>query len=117
VKLKKNIDFKGRAAIEAQVAGGVKKRLACFTVDDPEVVLLGRETIYRNGARVGWLTSAGYGHTVGKPIGYGYVRNPAGVDEAFLTAGRYELEVAAERVPCSLHTQALYDPEMARVKS
>src|SRR3546814_648008 len=28
VKLKKNIDFKGRAAIEAQVAGGVKKRLA-----------------------------------------------------------------------------------------
>jgi len=117
VKLKKNIDFKGRAAIEAQVAGGVKKRLACFTVDDPAVVLLGRETIYRDGARVGWLTSAGYGHTVGKPIGYGYVRNPAGVDEAFLTAGRYELEVAAERVPCALHLEALYDPEMARVKS
>src|SRR3546814_8520622 len=57
VKLKKNIDFKGRAAIEAQVAGGVKKRLACFTVDDPDLVLLGRETIYRDGERVGWLTS------------------------------------------------------------
>jgi 4-methylaminobutanoate oxidase (formaldehyde-forming) len=116
VKLKKNIDFKGRAAIETQVSGGVKKRLACFTVDDPEVVLLGRETIYRNGQRVGWLTSAGYGHTVGKPIGYGYVRNPAGVDEAFLISGSYELEVAAERVPCALHLEALYDPEMARVK-
>ncbi len=117
VKLKKNIDFKGRAAIEAQVSGGVKKRLACFTVDDPAVVLLGRETIYRDGKRVGWLTSAGYGHTLGKPIGYGYVRNGAGVDEAYLTAGRYELEVAAERVPCQLHTEALYDPEMTRVKS
>jgi sarcosine dehydrogenase len=116
VKLKKNIDFKGRAAIEAQVSGGVKKMLACFTVEAPEVVLLGRETIYRNGERVGWLTSAGYGHTVGKPIGYGYVRNPGGVDEAFLTSGSYELEVAAERVPCALHLQALYDPQMARVK-
>src|SRR3546814_7864259 len=99
VKLKKNIDFKGGAAIEAQVACGVKKRLACFTVDDPDLVLLGRETIYRDGERVGWLTSAGFGHTVGKPIGYGYLRNPAGVDEAFLTSGIYELEVAAERVP------------------
>jgi len=117
VKLKKNVDFKGRAAIEAQVAGGVKKMLACFTVDDPAVILLGRETIYRDGQRVGWLTSAGYGHTVGKPIGYGYVRNPAGVDEAFLASGRYELEVASERVSCSLHIQALYDPEMARVKA
>jgi 4-methylaminobutanoate oxidase (formaldehyde-forming) len=116
VKLKKNIDFKGRAAIETQVSGGVKKRLACFTVDDPEVVLLGRETIYRNGQRVGWLTSAGYGHTVGKPIGYGYVRNPAGVDETYLKSGSYELEVAAERVPCALHLEALYDPEMARVR-
>ena len=117
VKLKKNVDFKGRAAIEAQVSGGVKKMLACFTVDDPEVILLGRETIYRDGQRVGWLTSAGYGHTVGKPIGYGYVRNPEGVDEAFLTSGAYELEVAAERVPCVLHLEALYDPEMARVKA
>jgi len=117
VKLKKNIDFKGRAAIEAQVANGVKKRLACFTVDDPEVVLLGRETIYRDGRRVGWLTSAGFGHTVGKPIGYGYVRNPDGVDDSFLTSGSYELEVASERVPCALHLEALYDPEMVRVKA
>ncbi|MGE5766640.1 MAG: GcvT family protein [Bacteroidota bacterium] len=117
VKLKKNIDFKGRAAVEAQAANGVKKRLACFTVDDPEIVLLGRETIYRDGRRVGWLTSAGFGHTVGKPIGYGYVRNPDGVDEAYLTSGSYELEVASERVPCALHLEALYDPEMRRVKS
>ena len=117
VKLKKNMDFKGRAAIEAQVSGGVRKRLACFTVDDPEVVLLGRETIYRNGERVGWLTSAGFGYTVGKPVGYGYVRDASGVDQAFLSSGRYELEVAAERVPCTLHLEALYDPAMARVKA
>ena len=38
-----------------------------------------RETIFRDGVRVGWLTSAGFGYTVGRSIGLGYVRNPAGV--------------------------------------
>ena len=77
----------------------MKKRLACFTVDDPDVVLLGRETIYRNGQRVGWLSSAGWGYTVGKNIGFGYVRNADGVDDAMLTSGSYELEVA-DRARC-----------------
>ena len=76
VKMKSNQDFKGRAAIQAQLEKGVKKMLACFTVDDPEIVLLGRETIYRNGKRAGWLTSGGFGYTLNQSIGYGYVRNP-----------------------------------------
>ena len=29
------------------------KRMATFTVDDPEVLLLGRETIYREGEQIG----------------------------------------------------------------
>lgn len=116
VKLSKNIDFKGRAAVEAQKSGGVKKMLACFTVD-PDVVLLGRETIYRNGERVGWLTSGGYGFTVGRSIGYGYVRNPDGVDAEYVSSGEYELEVATERVAARVHMEPLYDPKMLRVKA
>ncbi len=116
VKLRKNVDFKGRSASEKQRAEGVKKMLACFTVD-PDVILLGRETIYRDGKRVGWLTSGGHGFTVGKSIGYGYVRNPEGVDPGFVTSGRYELEVATQRVPCEVTLQPLYDPKMERVKA
>jgi glycine cleavage system aminomethyltransferase T/glycine/D-amino acid oxidase-like deaminating enzyme len=116
IKMKSNTPFKGREAVAHQRAEGVKKRLACFVVDDPEVILLGRETIYRNGQRVGWLTSGGFGHTVGKPIGYGYVRDPGGVDAAFVASGDYELEVAAKRVPCRVEMAALYDPGMTRIK-
>ena len=116
VKLKKNIPFQGREALAAQQATRLKKRLACFTLDDPEVVLLGRETIYRNGARVGWLTSGGWGHTLATNIGYGYVRDPDGVDGDYLFGGDYELEVATVRVPCQIHEGALYDPKSARVK-
>ena len=74
MKLKTDIPFLGREALEVQRNQPLNKRLLCFTVDDPEVVLLGRETIYRNGERVGWLSSAGWGYTVQKNIGYGYVR-------------------------------------------
>ena len=86
VKLKKNIPFQGREALAAQQGRPLTKRLACFTLDDPEVVLLGRETIYRAGRRVGWLTSAGWGYTVATNIGYGYVRNPMASTTIFFTA-------------------------------
>ena len=116
VKLAKEIPFLGRDALLTQRAQPLKKRLACFTVDDAGVVLLGRETIYRNGERVGWLSSAGWGYTAGKNIGFGYVRDSSGVDNAMLKSGVYELEVAAERVPCAVHIAPLYDPRGKRVR-
>jgi 4-methylaminobutanoate oxidase (formaldehyde-forming) len=91
--------------------------LAGFTAN-PSVVLLGRETIYRDGKRVGWLTSGGYGYTVGRPIGYGYVRDPEnGVDREMVLSGHYELEVATVRVPAEVFLEPLYDPTMSRIKS
>ncbi|UCH75471.1 MAG: FAD-dependent oxidoreductase [Rhodospirillales bacterium] len=117
VKLNSNTPFLGREAVAAQRATGVKKMLVGFAVADPDVVLLGRETIYRNGERVGWLTSGGWGYTVQKNIGYGYVRNAAGVTLEDVLSGAYELEVATERVPCEVFLAPLYDPKMARIKA
>jgi sarcosine dehydrogenase len=116
VKSKSGIAFRGREAIEQQRTHGVRKLLAAFTVD-PAHILLGRETISRNGERVGWLTSGGYGYTIGRSIGYGYVRNPAGLDAEWVLDGTYELEVAGERVPATISLQPLYDPTNARVKA
>jgi 4-methylaminobutanoate oxidase (formaldehyde-forming) len=117
VKLDSNNPFLGREALVAQRQAGLTRRLACFTVDGQDVLLLGRETIYRDGERVGWLTSGGYGHTVDKSIGYGYVRNQAGVDREYLQAGRYELEVASRRIPAEIHFAPLYDPRNERLRS
>lgn len=115
VKLDKTIPFIGREALLARRDEPLRKRLAGFSVDDPDVVLLGRETVYRNGERVGWLSSGGFGHSVGRPIGYGYVRRPEGLDEDFVLSGDYELDVATVRVPAKVHLAALYDPAMERV--
>ena len=124
VKLRTAQPFMGRTALEQRAAAPLKKWLCAFTVDDAAVtadgspvVLLGRETIYRDGERVGWLSSGGYGHTLRTNIGLGYVRRPEGLTRDYLLAGRYELEVATERVPCALHLEPLYDPKMARIKA
>jgi 4-methylaminobutanoate oxidase (formaldehyde-forming) len=117
VKLKQNVPFLGREALAEQASKPLRKRLAGFTVDNPDIVLLGRETIFRDGRQVGWLTSGGYGYSVGLNIGYGYVRNPEGVSTDYLTSGSYELEIATERLPAKLHLAPLYDPKMERVKS
>ena len=116
VKLRGNRPFLGREALLRQTEQGLQKRLACFTVADIDTVLLGRETIYRDGEQVGWLTSAGWGYTVERNIGYGYVRNADGASNDYLRAGSYELEVACERIPCTLHMEALYDPRGERVR-
>ncbi|MBX3582441.1 MAG: FAD-dependent oxidoreductase [Rhizobiaceae bacterium] len=117
VKLRKNVDFLGRRALEKVAGEQPTKRLVGFAVDDPKVVLLGRETILRNGEPVGYLTSGGYGYTIGRNIGYGYVRNPDGVTDDFLTMGEYELVVAMERAPASLWLEPMYDQAAARVKA
>ncbi|HRO13166.1 glycine cleavage T C-terminal barrel domain-containing protein, partial [Amaricoccus sp.] len=118
VKLRGNVPFLGREALEEQRARPLPRLLAGFRVDDPEVVLLGRETIYRDGRRVGWLASGGWGYTVGASLGYGYVRDPEkGVTAEEVLAGRYELEVATERVPAEVFLKPPYDPGSARIRA
>jgi 4-methylaminobutanoate oxidase (formaldehyde-forming) len=116
VKLKRNVPFQGHDALIEQQANPLPRLLAGFTAD-PSVVLLGRETIYRDGQRVGWLTSAGFGYTIDRSIGYGYVRDPVGVDRAHVLSGRYELDVAGERVPAEVFLEPPYDPKGERVRA
>ena len=117
VKLRQNTPFLGREALVAPREKPLTRRLAGFTVDDPEIMLLGRETIYRDGKRAGWLSSGGWGYTVAANIGYGYVRDENGVTLDDMAESRYELEVATKRVPARIHLAPLYDPKMTRIKA
>ena len=59
----------------------------------------------------------GYGHTIGQPLGLGYVRNSAGVDKDFLLTGRYALDVAGTRLPAQISLAALYDRAGDRMRA
>jgi len=115
LKMKSNISFKGRSAVAEQRQNGVKKIMATFTTE-PTVILSGRETIYRNGERCGWLSSAGYGYTIQKSIGMGYVRSDNFIDADYVLNGSYELEVATIRVKANITLEPLYDPKMEKVR-
>lgn len=117
VKLDSEIDFLGREALVRMKSEAMTRRLVGFTVDDPDAILLGRETIYRDGERVGWLTSAGWGYSIGKGIGYGYVRDEHGIDLKTIRDGNYELEVATTRFSAHAHLRPLFDPINDRIRS
>ena len=117
VAFDKDVDFIGRAALERQRKSGVTRRLAQLALDDPEPLLYGNEPIYRDGALVGRTTSGAYGHTVGRAVGMGYVERGDGLaTPAWVRAGRYEIEVAGERVVAQAQVGAWYDAKGERVR-
>ena len=75
-------------------------------------MLLGRETILRDGQAVGWLASAGFGHHLGVSIGMGYVRHIDGVDKDFILKAQYQLKVADRLFDCSAQLTPPFDPNM-----
>jgi 4-methylaminobutanoate oxidase (formaldehyde-forming) len=116
VKMKGNTPFLGRDALSAAMGAPLGKRFVGFTLDDPDAVLLGRETILRDGVPVGYLTSGGYGYTLDKSIGYGYVRADDTSDDALQT-GDYALIVAGQTLPAQIGLRAFYDPEGTRIRA
>jgi sarcosine dehydrogenase len=117
VKIRSGINFLGRDALETAAAAPLKKSFVGFSVDDETAVLVGRETILRNGEFAGYLTSGGYGYSVGRPIGYGYVRLKEGVTPDYLLSGKYELVIANDAKPARLTLEPFVDPSNLRVKS
>ena len=109
--------FIGREALVKQKEEGLKQLLGIFTIDlqdNTTTLPWGNESIYRNGEFVGFVTSAGFGHTIGKAVCMGYVsRAVTGDDPAsgkstvmtrqYLKEGNYEIEINGELWPASLH--------------
>jgi 4-methylaminobutanoate oxidase (formaldehyde-forming) len=85
-------------------------------VEDPDTLLYGRETIYRDGERVGWLASGGFGFTLDRAIGLGYVNTQGVSSAAQLAEGGYELEVRTHRVAAKPHLKSPYDPDNIRIR-
>ncbi len=117
VKMKSGLPFLGRAALEAKTDQPMGKRLVSFAVPALDAVLVGRETILRDGQPVGYLTSGGYGYSVGASIGLGYVRHEAGVTDLWLEQGQYALVIAGDETPATLALAPLVDPQGLRIRA
>jgi glycine cleavage system aminomethyltransferase T len=112
VRLEKG-EFQGRAALERRLADGTGRRLACLTLDDPAHVVLGKEPIVEPGTGrvLGYVTSAGYGYSVGKAIAYGYLPTELAAEGTPLA-----IEWFGEALPATVAADPLWDPKGERLK-
>jgi 4-methylaminobutanoate oxidase (formaldehyde-forming) len=112
----KKTPFIGRDAVLRQRETGVSKRMVQFALEDPEPLLYHYEPIFRDGRLVGHVTSAAYGHTLGRAVALGYVTDPDGVTPEFVNSGKYEIEIALKRHPAKASLRPIYDPTSARMR-
>ena len=116
-KLRTDVDFLGREAVERARERGPRRRLVSFVVDDPEPMMWGGELVLRDGVPVGQVTSAAWGETVGGCVGLGYVADPAGVTgRDWVEAGRFAVDVGGAVHPVTVSLRAPYDPGGERVR-
>ncbi len=109
-------DFIGKDAfLYAKSQGLPARRLVQFKLDDPEPLLYHNEPIVMNEDIVGYLSSAMYGHSLGRAIGMGYVKAPALTTEK-LNNANFEIEIATERYSAQASLRSLYDPNNEKLK-
>jgi 4-methylaminobutanoate oxidase (formaldehyde-forming) len=113
----KPVEFVGREALREQREAGVRRRLVALALEETDRLLYHNEPVWRDGELVGRITSGMFGHTVGTALGLGYIANRGGaVSAEWIRAGRYEVEVALQRIPARISLQPFYDPAGVRVR-
>ena len=110
--------FIGRDVLLQQRDAGIRaKRLVQIKLASDDHLLYHEEPIYRDGQLIGSVTSGMYGHRVGGSLGMGYLHHADGVTKDFIQSGRFEVEVAWEKVPATVQLAPFYDPKMLRIKA
>jgi len=108
--------FVGESAIR-QRTNVLSRRLVHFVLDAPDAYLLGDEPIVRDGEVVGTITSAAFGHTIGRAVGMGYVRaNGKTLDDRALAESSFELVIAGVPYAAAALLRPPYDPAGARMR-
>jgi 4-methylaminobutanoate oxidase (formaldehyde-forming) len=122
-KLKTDIPFLGRDAVERARAGGPRRRLVSLVLGppalgDPGAMIWGGELVLRDGAAVGQVTSGAWGETLGACAGLAYVRHPDGgaVTPDLIRTGTYQVNVGGDLYPATVTLRPPLDPSGDRIK-
>ena len=110
VKMDKKYAFTGQTALTDKSPETSSRRLRCLTVDDGKSVVLGKEPVFHDGKAKGYVTSAAYGYTIGKPVAYAWL--PAEVAEG----DAVEIEYFSKRLKATVVPEPIFDPKMDRLR-
>ena len=104
-------NFIGREAALEERERGPKQKLVTLVVDADEIDVVGDEAILRDEACVGFVTSGGYAHWVGRSMALGYVPADCAVDGTEL-----QVEIDGEPRRATVTAHPLYDANGANMR-
>lgn len=108
--------FLGKEALLQQRSTGLRKRLVQIVLHDSRAQLWGGERIFRGESCIGYTSSAAYGHTFGASVALGYLKSNSDIlSNAWIEAGRYQVELDGELFAARVSLRPLYDPTSTRI--
>jgi len=111
ISFRKNADFIGRAAAEAEREAGPARRLVAFEVDALDADVHAYEPVWIDGRVQGFCTSGGYSHHADKSVALALIPSECA------TGGQAaEIEILGEMRPARLVSTPLFDPEGDRFR-
>ena len=110
--VRKGIGYIGSDAFNSINPNEISKRLVCLVLENPEQVVLGKEPVVHQNKVVGYVTSAYFGHTVGKPLAYAWVPIDLSAIGTKLSIRYFDKDY-----PASIGQDPQFDPQMTRLKS
>ncbi|HUZ38908.1 MAG TPA: FAD-dependent oxidoreductase [Streptosporangiaceae bacterium] len=117
VALDKPGGFIGRdAVLAAKALGPLRRRLVQVLVTDPEPLMFHAEVLRRDGRPVGYLRSASYGFTLGGAVGLAMIDADEPVDQEYLDAREWTVDIGGSVYPAVVSLRPLYDPENKRIR-
>jgi dimethylglycine oxidase len=105
-------DFVGRDALVGKSVETAERRLVPVLIQDPQAVVMGKEPVHVDGRLAGYVTSAGFGYTIGSPIAYAWLPTALARPGQPITIRYFD-----EDVPARVAEEPLFDPEMRRLRS
>jgi heterotetrameric sarcosine oxidase gamma subunit len=117
VALDKPGGFIGRDAVLAsKAAGPPTRRLVQVLVTDPQPLMFHAEVVRRDGVPVGYVRAASYGFSLGGAVGLAMVDAGRPLNQAWLDAGEWAVEIGGSTYPAVVSLRPLYDPANARIR-
>lgn len=111
IRWNKEADWIGKAPAMKEKAEGPKRRSCAFIVDAKDADVVAYEPIWIGDKVVGFCTSGGYSHWMGKSVAMGFV--PVDLIKPGLVA---EIEILGERRKATMIDGALWDADGTRMR-
>ena len=105
-------DFIGKQAAKAEAAAGADKKLVAMIIETDGLDVVNDEAILKDGTCVGYVSSGGFAHHVGKSMAMGYVPPALAADGTSL-----EVEINGNLYPARVAAHPQYDGNGSRMRS